>query len=320
MDTAVNAVLHFDNLIWHWPIAIYLFLAGVSAGAVLISILFKRRATSLGNDPAHSSIVRAMALIAPVSVILGLAILVVDLSKPLEFWKMMIYGNPSSVMFWGVWGLSVYIGVLMLYLMAIFHEPMEVFAHFISPLTHLINLVRRWDKYLETAMVVLAIGIGAYTGLLLSALKAYPLLNNPLLPVLFLVSGLSSGAAATLLFAVLCFDGTNQPEEIKFIHKIEKPVLAMELALLALFFVGLSFGGAGSMKALTTALNNDFWSVIFWGFVIGGGIALPWLLQWLLPESLTHHRYFVSFCCILSLSGVFALRHFMLYTGQMVPA
>ena len=44
-------------------------------------------------------------------------------------------------------------------------------------------------------MLVLAVLVGAYTGFLLSALKSYPFLNNPILPVLFLFSGISSGAA-----------------------------------------------------------------------------------------------------------------------------
>jgi protein NrfD len=43
-------------------------------------------------------------------------------------------------------------------------------------------------------MLVLAVLLGAYTGFLLSALKSYPFLNNPILPVLFLFSGISSGA------------------------------------------------------------------------------------------------------------------------------
>lgn len=42
-------------------------------------------------------------------------------------------------------------------------------------------------------MLVLAVLLGAYTGFLLSALKSYPFLNNPILPVLFLFSGISSG-------------------------------------------------------------------------------------------------------------------------------
>ena len=36
-------------------------------------------------------------------------------------------------------------------------------------------------------MLVLAVLLGAYTGFLLSALKSYPFLNNPILPVLFLL-------------------------------------------------------------------------------------------------------------------------------------
>lgn len=43
----MSSAFHFDSLVWDWPIAIYLFLIGVSAGMVTIAIFLKRRI--LGN-------------------------------------------------------------------------------------------------------------------------------------------------------------------------------------------------------------------------------------------------------------------------------
>ncbi len=45
-----ESVFHFDSLVWDWIIAIYLFLAGMSAGAVMISIYLKRKV--IEGDPA----------------------------------------------------------------------------------------------------------------------------------------------------------------------------------------------------------------------------------------------------------------------------
>ena len=42
-------------------------------------------------------------------------------------------------------------------------------------------------RLLAPLLLLLAVLLGAYTGFLLSALKTYPLLNNPVLPVLFLI-------------------------------------------------------------------------------------------------------------------------------------
>ena len=38
-----ETAFHFDSLVWDWIIAIYLFLAGMSAGAVMIALYLKRK-------------------------------------------------------------------------------------------------------------------------------------------------------------------------------------------------------------------------------------------------------------------------------------
>ncbi len=54
-----ESAFHFDSLVWDWIIAIYLFLAGMSAGAVMISIYLKRKV--IEGDPANNGIMKAMA-------------------------------------------------------------------------------------------------------------------------------------------------------------------------------------------------------------------------------------------------------------------
>lgn len=77
------SALHFDTLVWHWPIAIYLFLAGVSAGAMFFAVLLKHFV--LKQNAYQSGFVRAACIVAPVAVMAGLGILVADLTKPLDF-------------------------------------------------------------------------------------------------------------------------------------------------------------------------------------------------------------------------------------------
>ncbi len=101
-------------------------------------------------------------------------------------------------------------------------------------------------------MLLLAVLLGAYTGFLLSALKTYPLLNNPVLPVLFLISGVSSGIASTILLAVTLFKENHHSQGVSFVHRFERPVLAVEVLLLVCFFTGLYFGG-GQKEARAAA-------------------------------------------------------------------
>ncbi|GDK80833.1 formate-dependent nitrite reductase membrane subunit [Escherichia coli] len=37
-----TSAFHFESLVWDWPIAIYLFLIGISAGLVTLSVLLRR--------------------------------------------------------------------------------------------------------------------------------------------------------------------------------------------------------------------------------------------------------------------------------------
>ena len=78
-DTAFQS----GTVVWDWIIAIYLFLAGMSAGAVMISIYLKRKV--IEGDPANSGVLKATAFLAPFGIISGLLILVFHLTKPLSF-------------------------------------------------------------------------------------------------------------------------------------------------------------------------------------------------------------------------------------------
>ena len=56
-------------------------------------------------------------------------------------------------------------------------------------------------RAIAVANIVLGVGLGIYTGILLSALGARPFWNSAILGPLFLVSGLSSAAAFAHLVA-----------------------------------------------------------------------------------------------------------------------
>lgn len=40
MTTA--SAFHFESLVWDWPIAVYLFLIGISAGLVVLAVLLRQ--------------------------------------------------------------------------------------------------------------------------------------------------------------------------------------------------------------------------------------------------------------------------------------
>lgn len=310
---------YFDSLVWDWIIAVYLFLAGMSAGAAMIAIYLKRKV--IEGDASKNGIIKATAILAPMGIIVGLLILVFHLTKPLEFWKIMIFYNPTSVMSMGVILFQVYMVVLFAWLAGIFIDDIQrVFSSQVQKIpgaAALLNACKRFENGLEITLAILAVILAAYTGFLLSALKTYPLLNNPVLPILFLFSSLSSGAAACLLVGVVGFKEPMGSPSVSWIHRFERPVVLFELFVLFAFFSGLYFGGGQREAAVMAAIGGGFWSNWFWFGVIGLGMIVPLTLNAVSPSGIKHRTGYLAMVTTLSLIGVLMLRTFILYAGQM---
>lgn len=310
----MTAAFHFPGLVWDWPIAIYLFLIGVSAGLVVVAIWLRRSLPD--TDASRSPVMLTTLWLAPASVALGLIILILHLTRPLAFWKLMFHYSFTSVMSMGVMLFQLYMLVLALWLAMIFHADIQrLVQRWLPKLAGVAGLLTRASALLprlELVMLVLAVLLGAYTGFLLSALKASPMLNSPVLPVLFLFSGLSSGIAVAMLAALRTTDGRVMHQ----LHVLETPVLAMEIFLLLAFFIGMLLGDDGRLRALDAALGGGFWTQWFWWGVVGVGFVLPVMLRALVRRP----RLQVIMACSATLTGILALRFFILYAGQMTVA
>ncbi|MCG9598087.1 cytochrome c nitrite reductase subunit NrfD [Vibrio sp. Isolate25] len=317
----IETAFHFDSLVWDWIIAIYLFLAGMSAGAVMIGLYLKRRV--IEGDPANNGILKAVAWLAPFGIIVGLTILIFHLTKPLAFWKIMIYFNPSSVMSMGVILFQVYMAVLFVWIGVIFRHQIIQFCEGKLPgglldwVDGVLIKIGKMNNPVELFLGVLALLLAAYTGFLLSALKTYPMLNNPVLPILFLFSSLSSGAAACLLFGILVFKESPHSPSVSWVHGFERPVVLFELFVLVTFFTGLIFSGGQNEVAAWNAIGGGFWSNWFWFGVVLIGMLLPLTLNAVTPTEVRHNGGYIFIVTTLSLVGVLMLRTFILYAGQM---
>lgn len=320
----MHNAFHFDTLVWDWPIAIYLLLVGISAGMITLTMLLKHYvpAEYSGKNP----IVIATAIVAPLSVMVGLIILIFHLTRPMTFWYLMVFYNPGSIMSLGVMLFQVYFVFIILWLVSLYRDELLTLVSkfnnggLLSLVRNLSAIIQKRISWFENTLLVLAILLGCYTGFLLSALKSFPMLNNPVLPVLFLASGTTSGIAVALLAGAFNrrFIAEHQGT-LHFIHKIENPVVFAEIFLLFAFFVGLLLGGGQKTLSAHNALTG-FWGSVFWIGVIGVGIAVPLIAGFLKNHDSAPSRKHIAFMAGLSLLGVFLLRMFVLYAGQMTVA
>ena len=245
-------------MVWDAIIAIYLFLAGLGAGAFALGAL-----TNWAKTPAPT-MKKVAFVVAPVAVAVGTLMLVVDahagLMNPLRFFGLV--ANLGSVMAWGVIILSAFLVV--------------------SIVDLIVLLVKKsTPKALDIVGAVLAVCVAAYTGVLLGdAGVAFPLWNMAVLPILFIVSAASTGIAVTLLITRLV--AADEAAALPWLGKagLVLPVLELALVIVLLAVAGMAGGSAGAAGAASVAnLVSGPYAVAFWlGFIIIG-LAVPFVLE-----------------------------------------
>jgi protein NrfD len=178
IESSMNFTLGLsEGIAWPWPIAVYLFLAGISGGSIAVAILLNM---FKGKSNENTPLIKAASVLGLVTILLGMVCLVLDLTNPLFFWRILVYYNPTSVMSLGVMALLFYIPLVFVLTMVVLNDELKCcgflkglsdwFAGFRGPLLWIV--------------LVLALTICAYTGFLISALIRFPLINQAVLPAL----------------------------------------------------------------------------------------------------------------------------------------
>lgn len=283
---------------WPWPIAVYLFLAGISGGAVAVALT----AAVMKKDFAATPAVKAASVVGFIAIALGMLCLVADLTKPFDFWKILINYNLTSVMSLGVIALLFYIPLVFVLMVASFGDKCSVCAK-------AADIVKPFKTALYWVVLVLALAICAYTGFLISALIRYPLINTAVLPALFVASGLSAGAAAVKLLAVTMMGESEESDAMHALHKAEYPLMAAELFCLFMIFAAMVLGNA-AQQAAAAAFTTGCWGQLFWWGVIGLGFVLPFVC------SFVKGRAAMAAGATFAVVGMMCLRLFILYAGQ----
>lgn len=299
-----------DGIAWPWPIAVYLFFAGISGGALSVALFIRFYKKQTVNTPFF----KASALVSFVTIALGMLCLVLDLTNPLFFWRILVYYNLNSVMSVGVIALSAYIPLVSLIALFALEDEIKRIPQ-LQPLLPIIDKLRGVRRPSEMLVLVLALSVCAYTGFLISALIRFPIINTSVLPALFVASGLSAGAAAAKMLAVGMFKEDLHSQDMKILHGAEWPIMLAEALFLFMIIMSLMTGNAGAKNAFE-AFHSGTWSMVFWLGVVGIGFGGPLLLNFATGKQFSHSAkaFYLSGLC--AVSGMMCLRMFILYAGQ----
>ncbi len=253
--------------IWHWQIPSYLFLGGLAAGILFFAAVF----TILGKEKKMATAVKIAPMIVPFALILGLFFLFLDLKHKLYFWQLYTTIRLESPMGWGSWVLMIMTPISIIWSASYVRE---IFPNWDWKFRFLKNLeawVIKNRILIAWPMAIYAVILGIYTGILLSAFNARPLWNTSILGPLFLVSGMSTGAAVVLLLS-------KDHKERKIMGRIDILLILIELFFIIHLFMGFKAGSEASINAANLFLGGSF-TAPFFAFVVLLGLIFPAILE-----------------------------------------
>ena len=300
LTTRHNPMVDPSLHVWGWEIPVYLFLGGWVAGCMVLSGWLMWR----GKRPDERTVAYVLPWIGIVLLSLGMGALFLDLEHKLYVWRMYHTLQPTSPMSWGGWILVIVYPFMALAALASIPRGLlsrwPRLASFAERLREDANLRR-----LGVASIAAGIALGIYTGILLSSLGARPLWASAVLGPLFLVSGLSTGAAFAHMIA-------RDPAEESSLLRADVLFLVTELALIALFLIGHLTSGAQHANAAALLLGGPY-TAVFWVLVVGLGIVFPLAVQSLMLARRIGHTVVAP---LLVMLGGLALRFVIVSAGQ----
>ncbi len=298
MNPKIDPVLHA----WGWEIPVYLFLGGVAAGLLFFAGLY----FILGKENQYTSAVKKAPMLAPIALTLGLVALFLDLHHKLYFWRLYTTIKLVSPMSWGAWTLMIVTPISMIWAALNIKEWFPNWDWKFKIIKDAITFIEQYKKPMAWVMVISAVVLGVYTGILLSAFNARPLWNTSILGLLFLASGLSAGAALIMLLS-------KNPEERKLFAKLDLLIIGVELFFIIHMFMGFLASTQAQQDAAALFLGGEL-TAVFWIFVVVLGMIIPAIIEVL---ELKGKHIPVVIPVALILFGSFMLRWLITHAGQL---
>jgi polysulfide reductase chain C len=302
--SGMTRVQHRQEL-WEWPIAVYLYMAGMGAGAFAFGLL-----ADWFIHPEIPS--RGLLLWGPLLVALGAPFLILDLGKKLRFINAAF--NPKTS--WAARGFAI--------LSSLMVTGIAAFA--LASLPDILPLfqieVPDWlanqpllSRVFESLALILSFGTAAYTGIFLKSTRYVSLWNTWLLPVLFTLSAFSTGAMALIFFLQGFGSIAKNINSVSLTHVL----IPIELLLI----IGESIALIWLLKALRQAGQTPSHIIKHLAVKSTPSLILGFVLllaAWFFPESARMSVYgpysiFIFIAGLVILGGGFLLRYDIVSSG-----
>ncbi len=247
--------------VWGWQIATYLFLGGLGGATFAISTILH---LFEGCD-------RKMLSIAVLSslgfLVLGTVFLLADMLQPLK--AAYALTNPNSWIFWGVVFINFYFLAAIVYVIPLLEEWPMLLPIIKKIPAGILGVLERFNRLAALGGSAAGFLIAIYTGLLISAAPAISFWNTPALPLLFVISGFSTGAAFLLLLSTFSKKEGAQKITGK-LEELDAVLIVSELIVLGAYFNFALFLPTGARESAQYLFHSPIFII---GFFIAGLIV-----------------------------------------------
>jgi formate-dependent nitrite reductase membrane component NrfD len=293
---------------WKGIIAIYLYLAGMGSGSFIIGALLHWFGI-FSNGPEIPSIhlfgypvnlTEVPIFWGPIMVAIGAPFLILDLGIKRRFMYACL--NPRTS--WVARGFLI-LSTFILFGLVLLAKSILAFdwLHAESAL---------W-VIPEVIAFLFAFGTAIYTGILLKATRSVPLWNTYLLPLLFLVSALSTGSMAIILSTLGTGLFSHDAGALRILTGAEQILVLIEGIVLYLYLFR-SYRTTEQGKDSVRLLLSGEKRLIFWGGIVLLGFIFPIILENM--ASFFHGNMTLLFAAgLVMLCGGFFLRLGVLTAG-----
>jgi formate-dependent nitrite reductase membrane component NrfD len=284
---------------WGWYIVVYFFLGGIAGGAAFLSGLL-----DLFGNPLDRPMTRVGYIVALVAVAVGGPLLIIDLNRPERFWHMVIQSNTMLPMFKLYSPISFGIYILMAFSLCVGLAALAALADW-GVLPRALSRLGEGaiGKLLALGCVLFGTALAGYTGLVLTATNRPLWGDTAWMSLLFLLSGISAGSAAMILFG----RRRGHPGTVHWLEAMERYSSIGEIIVLAIMAVTLG--------SIAQAVWGGIWAIILIVGVVLLGILAP-LFLYARPRALGAAT--VPVAALLVLVGVFLLRTVVILSSEAI--
>lgn len=292
---------------WDIRVSIDLYLGGIGIALFLFSVIL-----SYYNKDRYMKLIKASAILAPITAGVGLFALLTELGKPFRMILTYFNVNPQSVVSWGGFIQGAFIALAAIYAILL------VMNKAYGPLFNAVRVIGSF----------IAVAVGMYHGLLLTSVGR-PLWADGAIPVLFIVSSLAGGSAIVMFLRAMFAESgkgsqglsevaaATEGNKVFNFNSVFFSLITAQLVVTFFWVVSMNRGTSYQLEAIDAMMGG--YGVLFWALAVIVGAVVPFVISLfqILSGSKAPMSKGLSMIIFLAvIAGSFALKYSIIEAGQ----